>query len=625
MSAIPLSEPWADSVGDAAQALYFGPVEQQLFGWLHRPEPHKTTDLGLILCNPFGYEAICSHRSVRAFAEAAAAMGVSSLRFDYRGTGDSAEIDPSADQIALWTNDVLAAISELRAQTGVERVCLLGFRVGALLAALAARERNEVLGLMAIAPVVSGRRYVKELRTTRLAALLGSETPQAPKSPADGRLAAGPVPLEVSGYLLSAATLGSLSKVDLTAFDNVSASRLLVIDAENMPVARDWTDSLRRTGVDIEYHALPGTVEMLMTAPQFAVVPRNMIAAMQKWLAECMPAPSPRAADISSRRAAVYTDGAASEMALPAVDGLRSAPLLERAVRFGNDAALFGIITLPPQPTSDQSRRPAIILLNPGVDHHIGASRLYVSFARQWGGKGHVVLRMDLAGIGDSATLPGNEDDDVFPPSALDDIRSAIGYLRDRYQVGDVSLVGLCSGAYHALRAAAAGVQVRRILMINAQNYFWNDDMSIDDLQLVEVVRNPGVYRHQILSMAAWKRLVGGEVNVFRIVQVYVQRLRMAVTFCLRDIARRLHIRLTNDLARDLEEIASRGISMAFVFARGEPGLDLLELESGTAISRLGSHCRVHVLETGDHVFSHHDSRVELENVLNDELSRDAH
>ena len=62
------------------------------------------------------------------------------LRFDYVGTGDSVDIDPNAGQVELWTRDIASAVAELRRLTGVSRVCLLGFRLGALLAVLASHD-----------------------------------------------------------------------------------------------------------------------------------------------------------------------------------------------------------------------------------------------------------------------------------------------------------------------------------------------------------------------------------------------------------------------------------------------------------------------------------------------------
>src|SRR5665213_1908839 len=138
MSAIAIDDlQWAPGSG-LAEPLYFPSGEHQLFGWLHRPAAEHMSDTGLVICKPFGYESICAHRSIRSFAEAAAALGVPALRFDYVGTGDSADLEPEAEQLALWTRDILAAVTELQRCTGVRRVCLLGFRLGALLATLAA-------------------------------------------------------------------------------------------------------------------------------------------------------------------------------------------------------------------------------------------------------------------------------------------------------------------------------------------------------------------------------------------------------------------------------------------------------------------------------------------------------
>ena len=220
----------------------------------------------------------------------------------------------------------------------------------------------------------------------------------------------------------------------------------------------------------------------------------------------------------------------------------------ERPVFFGGDTLLFGIVTRPPP---EEIRRRAVILLNAGADHHIGASRVYVSMARRWAQHGYVVLRMDLAGLGDSGVRPGRAEDDVFPQEALDDIRAAIEFVRTTFGVRDVTLAGLCSGAYHALRAAVAGLPVSRILMINPQNYFWKPDESLKDLQLAEVVHNPGVYREKVFSVAAWKRMFTGRVNILRIAKIYLQRPLLTAESSLRDIARRLHVRLPNDLGAE--------------------------------------------------------------------------
>jgi alpha/beta superfamily hydrolase len=295
----------------------------------------------------------------------------------------------------------------------------------------------------------------------------------------------------------------------------------------------------------------------------------------------------------------------------------RQLPITERPIFISSGAQLFGIVT---EPRSDEKRRRAVILLNPGADFHIGASRMYVSLARRWAQHGYVVLRLDFAGIGDSATGTGKVDDEVFPDEAIDDIRSAVEFIQARYAIRDVALAGLCSGAYHALRAAAAGLDVNRILMVNPQNYFWKKGMRLDQIQLIEVVHNPGLYRQRMSSPRAWRRVFSGDVDVVRIAAIYLLRLRLAGQTMLREIARPLRIRLPNDLGWDLERIIANGIRVTFIFARGEPGIDLLKLQAGSTLSRLGGRFRLRFIDGGDHIFSRRVPRSLMENVLSEEL-----
>ena len=59
-----------------AVPLYVDSSGRGLFAWLHLPTDTPCLDVGLVICPPFGYEAICSHRSVRPFAEECAARGI---------------------------------------------------------------------------------------------------------------------------------------------------------------------------------------------------------------------------------------------------------------------------------------------------------------------------------------------------------------------------------------------------------------------------------------------------------------------------------------------------------------------------------------------------------------------
>jgi alpha-beta hydrolase superfamily lysophospholipase len=607
MSADPIVELDRGSDGP----LYFSSDGRTLFGWLHRAAHERAPSTALVICKPFGYEAVCAHRSMRAFADAAAASGIPTLRFDYLGSGDSENIDSHADQLEAWTRDVVAAIAEVRRRTGAEHVCLLGFRLGALLAVLAARRCKEVKSLILVAPVVNGSRYLRELRTTRLAALLESQSVREPESaapPPEAPLEEGAI--EVSGFLLSAATVAALSRVDLANASAPQITEVLVIDRSDLPAAREWTEAIARLGVHTRYVVLPGFVEMMMTASPSAVVPEPMIATAREWLLRLQAPAHARPVE----RAPVASPPPARSMT---GDGSTSDGWTERPVRFGAEDALFGIIT---EPCASVARRAAVILLNAGATYHIGSGRIYVSLARRWAERGYGVLRMDLAGLGDSSTRAGQPDNEVFPRAALEDIRAAIELVRARHQAGDITLVGLCSGAYHALRAAVAGAPVNRILLVNPQNFFAEQAAALKDIQLAEVVRSPRAYRERLLSPAQWRRLLRGQIDVWRLCRVSMHRLRLAVGSACCELGRRLRIALPNDLGRELEEIGARGVRTVVVFARGEPGIDLLRLQGGSSVKRLGDRCRIHIIDSADHTFTRMGPRAALEEILSNEL-----
>jgi alpha-beta hydrolase superfamily lysophospholipase len=596
--------------GTAAEPLYFSGAAGPLFGWLHSPTDGNRADLGIVLCKPFGYEALCGHRSLRAFAQMAAASGIPILNFDYAGTGDSADIDLSAEQIEIWCGDILSAVAELRRRTGVQRVCLLGFRLGALLATFAAR-RLPIDALILVAPVISGKAYLRDLRVTQSMAARRAEAPDSSRQGWRRIVEAADGSMEVGGYRLSAATLARLGEADLDAPHTPPAPALLVVDRSGLPAARSWVQAISGPGVQVDYLAVPGFVDMMMTPPPFTRIPHTMIDCVREWLQHL--------SSVARKPSATARVTACGGAAVPVADPLapRERPLGELPVRLGPDGVLFGILT---EPAGPEPPRQAVVLVNAGADSHVCIGRIYVALARRWARDGCVVLRMDLAGLGDSDTRPGRPENEVYPPAAMDDLRAAIEFLRARYHIGDVTLAGLCSGAYHVLRAASAALPASRVLMVNPETFFWREGALLEDVQAAEVVRAPEVYRQRSRSLGRWKKLLTGHADVRRIVKVTLLRLLLQLECKARDTLRHLHLRLPNDLGWQLRQVAARGVDMIFVFARGEPGLELLKMQSGTDLKRLGGRCRIHIIEGADHTFSRSASRHELESVLSDAL-----
>lgn len=131
----------------------FGSRARQLFGVFH-PSSGSRVGEGIVLCPPFGSEYIRAHRALRVLGDRLAGAGFDVFRFDYFGTGDSGG---TGKQLSLGgaSEDVSAAIDELCAIAGVERVTVAGVRFGALAAIRVAPGHDRVDRLILWDPVDS--------------------------------------------------------------------------------------------------------------------------------------------------------------------------------------------------------------------------------------------------------------------------------------------------------------------------------------------------------------------------------------------------------------------------------------------------------------------------------------
>jgi len=601
----------------ATQPIYFKSGRESLFGWLHLPPEHLRLDRGIVICKPFGYEAICAHGSIRAFADACASAGATVLRFDYTGTGDSSGGDSEADELSQWCTDIRAAMAALRQTCHISRIGLLGMRLGASLAALVAADDPSVEDIIAVAPVVSGRRYLRELRAFQ--ATSSSETASSSENTSAAaqidHAIESPGGMEVTGFRLSKASVEHLAKIDLLGMDKRAIRNALILDRGDLPSAKPWADALIRRGTDAHYYALPGLVEMIAT-PHAAQVPLEMIDAVAKYLAR-----NQQSYELLTQNAPPAADERTASMHLITAEGSR---LVERALFVDDGGTLFAIATQlqhPDAPNRNLQGR-GVVMLNGGATSHIGPNRMYVELARRWAAHGYFVLRLDLAGIGDSATRPGHSDNEVYPPGALDDVSAAINFLRREYGVQQITLAGLCAGAYHALRSAISGLHVNTVLLVNPLTFYWKQGSKLSDLQIANVVGNAGVYAERVLSGKSWRKLLRGRVNLWRVLMVLLRRGLLTAGSSARDLGRRLNIRLPRDLGWELQSLASRGVRIVFLFARGDVGEDLLRMQGGSAVKAIGDRCRVHVIDGADHIFSQGPARRKLLQLLTSELTR---
>lgn len=144
---------------------FFGNKEAPLFGVYHEPRGrHARGKRAVLFCPPIGQEYNRTHWTLRLLAKQLARKGQHVMRMDYSGTGDSAGFMTDVESLSAWHRDIELGIEQLKRDSGVSTVMLLGQRLGASLAASVAIERPDVNALVSWELVIDGRVWLDELR-----------------------------------------------------------------------------------------------------------------------------------------------------------------------------------------------------------------------------------------------------------------------------------------------------------------------------------------------------------------------------------------------------------------------------------------------------------------------------
>lgn len=200
------------------EAFYFGPSETYLFGVYH-PRQNGNRNEGIVLCNPFGQEYMRAHRSLRRLAINLSAQGYSVLRFDYRGTGDSAGTMDSVSAFD-WQEDIRHAVQELMDIAAVSKVALIGLRLGALLAADVAANNPKISRLVMWDPAISGDSYIKEIR---------GEITNANANRSRAKFIAEDGTLHFNGFCMPKTFQNTLLNLDLLSENNLTTASVAQI------------------------------------------------------------------------------------------------------------------------------------------------------------------------------------------------------------------------------------------------------------------------------------------------------------------------------------------------------------------------------------------------------------
>lgn len=446
--------------------VWFGEEGVPLFGWVHRPEGRAAG--AVVLCPPLFGEQVSTEHTFLVLARALAEAGLVAVRFAYEGTGDSASPTDAAGLVPRWIGDVGRAVAVARSCVDGP-VALLGMRMGATLAALAAERGKDVDALVLWDPCPSGRSFLRRLQSLHALRF--------------GARDAGLV--EVPGAGMSVETAADLARLRLPVLGPERRALVLVRPGGRLADGHAPGATVGRVEVAV---LDPGEQESLLEVePVVARVPEPRLATVRDWLTGALgeasttvregggpgrhPRPGmPTVPVAQPHRPAgalphVHRGDQPTTLSVE-VDGVQRR-VQERSVRLG-PLGLFAIEASPApardepvvdgpatgrtgQPASEEGG-PVVVFLSSGGASHVGPCRLWVSLARRWAALGLRCVRVDESGIGESPVRPGQAPQVVRPPEAFDDVAEVVAAV-----AGDprrVVLVGLCSGAYQALESA---------------------------------------------------------------------------------------------------------------------------------------------------------------------------
>jgi uncharacterized protein len=253
---------------------YFGQTDKPLFACYHEPSLATRRKCAVVVCQPVGHEYINCHRALRQLASRLCYAGFPVLRFDYYGCGDSSG-SAEEGRILQWLEDIAMAISEVRRRTGAVEVCLVGLRVGAALAMIAATEQVDPESLVLWDPVVTGDSYLDGLLHLQKEMLRFRPKPSTTQESQDY--------MDVLGFPLSRFLQAELKNINLPAIGWTSAKNVLVIQTDRTTDEAGLQEHFSQMRSRFEYQRLDGPQIWLPTPDGSLVVPSQILHSIVSW------------------------------------------------------------------------------------------------------------------------------------------------------------------------------------------------------------------------------------------------------------------------------------------------------------------------------------------------------
>lgn len=528
-------------------------------------------DNAVLFVSPWGLEDMCVRKFYRVIAEDLAMRGIASLRFDFPGTGDS--LDPEGDQtLENWVETVLEAATELQTFSGVGHITLIGHGLGATLALKAADRLEQVSALGLLAPVTSGRMYLRE--TSIWWKLMAGDLGLGAEFTETGKVA-------IAGLDMSE---GVAKDVEALKEATLSIKKPLPVLAVNRN--RDGDTSLAAR-LEVEGSAVNKIefrdYDALITNPMISRIPDGLADEIADWVRSV--SPIEKAAHRGSETLPVTFSG----------DGFK-----ETGLRFGPDLRLAGTLCTP----EGEIKGSPVLLLGTSYDRASGWARSGVKTARYLADQGIASLRFDASGVGDSPKALDAPEQVLYSGTHDNDAALALHELQRHFGKPAIA-AGRCSGGYHAFRTVLNESACAGAVSVNSYAFAWDDRQTVDEA-IGNVARPLGDYSRRALNPETFRRILRGEVDLkaafFNIFGRVYERLASRIAPFLGNFS--ATNRLKFKVLAAFEEIRKADKPVVIVYAENDPGQEQFKMTFGADAKGLRQFPNVTYVDLG---FSDHN------------------